>query len=63
MNSVVSFRPFWCAAAKKLAGVQINSDPMGVNQYQFILICLAGWINRNQQNVIDYLQVEVKVVK
>jgi len=34
-----------------------------VNQYQFILICLAGWINRNQQNVIEYLQEEVKVLQ
>jgi hypothetical protein len=34
-----------------------------VNQYQFILICLTGWINRNQQNIIDYLQEEVKVLK
>jgi transposase InsO family protein len=34
-----------------------------VNQYQFILICLAGWIKRNQQNVIEYLQEEVKVLK
>jgi hypothetical protein len=53
----------WCAAAEKLAGEQIKYDPAGVNQFQFILICLAGWINRNQQNVIEYLQEEVKVVK
>jgi hypothetical protein len=53
----------WCAAAEKLAGEQIKSDPACVNQYQFILICLAGWINRNQQNVIEYLQKEVKVLK
>jgi hypothetical protein len=26
-----------------------------VNHLQFFLICLAGWINRNQQNVIEYL--------
>jgi hypothetical protein len=53
----------WCAAAEKLAGEQIKPDPACVNQYQFILICLAGWINRNQQNVIEYLQEEVKVLK
>jgi hypothetical protein len=34
-----------------------------VNQYQFILLCLAGWINRHQQNVIEYLQEEVRVLK
>jgi hypothetical protein len=34
-----------------------------VNQYYFILDCLAGWINRNQQNVIEYLQEEVKALK
>ena len=34
-----------------------------MNQYQFILICLAGWINRHQQNVIEYLQEEAKVLK
>jgi transposase InsO family protein len=27
------------------------------------MICLAGWINRNQQNDIEYLQEEVKVLK
>jgi hypothetical protein len=34
-----------------------------VNQLQFFLLCLADWINRNQQNVIEYLQEEVKVLK
>jgi len=34
-----------------------------MNQFQFLLLCLAGWINRNQQNVIEYLQEEVKVLK
>jgi hypothetical protein len=28
-----------------------------------LFFCLAGWINRNQQNVIEYLQEEVKVLK
>ena len=23
---------------------------------RFLLICLAGWMNRNQQQVIDYLR-------
>jgi len=27
------------------------------------MLCLAGWINPNQQNVIEYLQEEVKLLK
>ena len=34
-----------------------------MNLLQFFMICLAGWINRNQQNVIEYLQEEVRVLK
>ena len=30
---------------------------------RFILICLAGWMNRNQQDVIEYLKEEVRVLK
>jgi len=30
-----------------------------VNALQLLLICLAGWLNRNQQLVIEYLQEEV----
>ena len=41
----------------------MKSDHAAVNQFQFILLCLAGWINRNQQNMIEYLQEEVKVLK
>ena len=57
------FSPLWCAATEELAGEQMKSDPACVNQYYFILDCLAGWINRNQQNVIEYLQEEVKALK
>jgi len=32
----------------------MKSDHAAVNQFQLILLCLAGWINRNQQNVIEY---------
>jgi transposase-like protein len=35
----------------------------GVNALQRLLICFAGWINRNQQNVIEYLQEEVRVLR
>jgi hypothetical protein len=29
----------------------------------FILLCLAGWINRDQQAVIEYLQEEIQILK
>ncbi|MCG8599078.1 MAG: IS3 family transposase [Verrucomicrobiales bacterium] len=29
----------------------------------FILLCVAGWINRDQQVVIDYLQEEIRILK
>jgi hypothetical protein len=28
-----------------------------------LLVCLAGWLNRHQQSVVEYLQEEVKVLK
>ena len=34
-----------------------------MNRWGFLLYCLAGWINRNQLDVIDYLQEEVRVLK
>jgi hypothetical protein len=34
-----------------------------VNALQLILLCLAGWLNRNQQMVIEYLQEEVRVLR
>jgi transposase len=34
-----------------------------VNALQFLLICFAGWLNRNQQLVIEYLQEEIKVLR
>jgi transposase InsO family protein len=30
---------------------------------RFIFICLAGWMNRNQQEVIEYLREDVRVLK
>ena len=30
---------------------------------RFILICVAGWMNRNQQDVIEYLRKEVRVLR
>lgn len=34
-----------------------------MNPNQFVLFALAGWINREQQAVIEYLQEEVRVLK
>ena len=34
-----------------------------MNHLQFFLLCLAGWVNRNQQNAVEYLLEEVKVLK
>lgn len=34
-----------------------------MNPVKFILVCLAGWMQREQQAVIDYLQEEVSVLK
>lgn len=34
-----------------------------MNALQFVLVCLAGWLNRKQQLVIEYLQEEVKVLR
>ena len=34
-----------------------------MNALQLLLLCLAGWLNRNQQLVIEYLQEEVRVLK
>ena len=31
--------------------------------FKLLLVSLAGWMNRQQQEVIDYLQEEVRVLK
>ena len=31
--------------------------------WQLLLLILAGWINRKQQNVIDYLKTENEVLR
>lgn len=49
--------------AEFLPKLQPTSDPAGVNHLQLFLICLAGWINRNQQNAIEYLQEDVQVLR
>ena len=34
-----------------------------MNPFAFMVLCTAGWMNRNQQSVIEYLQEEVRVLK
>src|ERR1017187_4592748 len=34
-----------------------------MNPVAFLLLCASGWMNRNQQDVIEYLQEEIRVLK
>ena len=34
-----------------------------MNPLPFLLVCCAGWMNRYQQVVIEYLQAEIRVPK
>jgi hypothetical protein len=34
-----------------------------MHPFAFLVICAAGWMNRNQQDVIEYLQKENRVLK
>src|ERR1035438_1877954 len=34
-----------------------------MNPFVLLVICIAGWLNRNQQDVIEYLQEEIRVLK
>ena len=36
---------------------------MNVLHVQFLMLIFAGWVNRSQQNVIDYLQAENRVLR
>jgi hypothetical protein len=46
-----------------LAVVPGRCHSVAMNPFAFLVICLAGWMNRNQQEVIEYLQEEVRVLK
>ena len=51
-------RPF-CAASGCYDGImRLALDP-----FRLLLISLAGWVNQRQQDVIDYLQEENRVVR
>jgi putative transposase len=34
-----------------------------VNPFQFLVIVVAGWMNQRQQNVIEYLREENRVLR
>ena len=34
-----------------------------MNPLSFLLICLAGWMNRHQQVVVEYIQQEIRVLQ
>ncbi len=36
---------------------------MNTLQLQFLMLTFAGWVNRTQQNVIEYLQEENRVLR
>jgi hypothetical protein len=46
-----------------LAVVPGRCHSVAMNPFAFLVICLAGWMHRNQQEVIEYLQEEVRVLK
>jgi hypothetical protein len=39
-----------------LARRQINGQHGAMNPFVFLVICVAGWMNRNEQDVIECLQ-------
>ena len=34
-----------------------------MNPFAFMVLFMAGWMNRNQQDIIEYLQDEVRVLR
>ena len=34
-----------------------------MDAFKLILVSLAGWMNRQQQHVIEYLQEEIRILK
>jgi hypothetical protein len=35
----------------------------GLDPFSFLVVCMAGWLNQNQQQVIDYLVEENRVLR
>ena len=36
---------------------------LALDPFRFLLISLAGWLNQRQQDVIDYLQEENRILR
>ena len=53
------------AARRKYARLAIHSQPMQriLDPFRFVLIAVAGWINQLQQQMIDYLREENRVLR
>ena len=47
----------------KVGHIDETWNHLAVNPFTLLLICLAGWMNRHQQDVIEYLQEEIRVLK
>ena len=47
----------------KLVVPDRSRDSLAMNPLSFLLVCFAGWMNRRQQAVIEYLQEEVRVLQ
>ena len=51
-------------ALQVLLAVRLSTrNDLAINPLTLLLISLAGWMNRNQQDVIAYLQEEIRVLK
>ena len=37
--------------------------PMVLQTWQFILVALAGWLNRQQQDIVAYLREENRILR
>jgi len=46
-----------------LANRRWRCHSAAINPFAFLVICIDGWMNRNQQGVIEYLQEEIRVLK
>lgn len=46
-----------------VASQSLSCLPMAFSSWQFIMVALAGWMNRQQQEVIEYLKEENRVLR
>jgi hypothetical protein len=58
---VLGSQPQGTIADKMLVARVRSRDDYVMNPLPFLLICIAGWMNRRQQVVIEYLQVNTNL--